>query len=121
MEEIIGKPIDPSASGGAIPDSPPKRTISLIRERMRGPFSRYPAVNRPISATKPTVLTIRQKIVSPVSRHPAVDERISKPPLKPISSLEAELPSRPGRDRDTARPTLGEGLAVSAFPRSVPV
>jgi hypothetical protein len=30
-------------------------------------------------------------------------------------------PSRPGRDRDTARATLGKGLAVSAFPRSVPV
>jgi len=26
-----------------------------------------------------------------------------------------------GRDRDTARATLGQGLAVSAFPRSVPV
>jgi hypothetical protein len=31
------------------------------------------------------------------------------------------VPSRPGRDRDTARATLGQGLAVSAFPRSVPV
>ena len=27
----------------------------------------------------------------------------------------------PGRDRDTARVTLGQGLAVSAFPRCVPV
>jgi len=27
----------------------------------------------------------------------------------------------PGRDRGTARATLGEGLAVSAFPRYVPV
>ena len=26
-----------------------------------------------------------------------------------------------GRDRNTARATLGEGLAVSAFPRYVPV
>jgi hypothetical protein len=26
-----------------------------------------------------------------------------------------------GRDRDTARATLGQGLAVSAFPRYVPV
>jgi hypothetical protein len=94
MEEIIGKPIDPSASGGAILDSPPKWTISLIREGIRGPFSRYPAVNRPISATKPTVLTrplVRQKIVSPVSRYPAVDEPISTPTLNSVSSVEAEL------------------------------
>jgi hypothetical protein len=34
---------------------------------------------------------------------------------------QSRLPSRPGRDRDTARATLGQGLAVSAFPRSVPV
>ena len=27
----------------------------------------------------------------------------------------------PGRDRDTARATLSQGLAVSAFPRYVPV
>ena len=92
MEDIIGKPINLSASGGAILDSPPKRTISLIRERIRGPFSRYSAVNRPISATKPTVPTrplVRQKTVGPV--HPAVDERLSKPTLNLISSIEAEL------------------------------
>jgi hypothetical protein len=94
MEEIVGKPIDPGASGGAILDSPPKRTISLIRERIRGPFSRYSAVNRPISATKSKVLTsplVRQKIVSPVNRYPAVNERISRPTLNPVSSIEAEL------------------------------
>jgi hypothetical protein len=94
MEEIVGKPIDPSASGGAILDSPPKRTISLIRERIRGPFSRYSAVNRPISATKSKVLTsplVRQKIVSPVSRYTAVNEQISTPTPNPFSSLEAEL------------------------------
>ena len=94
MEEIVGKPIDPSASGGAIPDSPPKRTISLIRERIRGPFSRYSAVNRPISATKSKVLTsplVRQKIVSPVSRYTAVNEPISTPTLSSVSSVEAEL------------------------------
>ena len=34
---------------------------------------------------------------------------------------EIHLSSRPGRDRDTARATLGQGLAVSAFPRYVPV
>jgi hypothetical protein len=96
MEDFIGEPIDPSASGGPIPDSPPKRTISLIRERIRGPFSRYPAVNRPISrlATKPTVQTrplVRRKIVGPVSRYPAVNERISTPTQNSVSSVEAEL------------------------------
>jgi hypothetical protein len=94
MEDFIGKPIDPSASGGAIPGSPPKRTISLIRETIRSPFSRYLAVNRPVSrlATKPTVPTrplVRQKIVGPV--HPAANERISRPTLNPISNIEAEL------------------------------
>src|SRR5580704_2687498 len=96
MEEIVGKPIDPGASGGAILDSPPKRTTSLIRERIRGPFSRYSAVNSPISrlATRPTVLTrsfVRQKIVDPVSRYPAVNKPILKPTPNPFSSLEAEL------------------------------
>ena len=94
MQEIVGKPIDPSASSGAILDSPPKRTISLIRERIRGPFIRYSAVNRPISATKSKVLTsplVRQKIVSPVSRYTAVDEPISTPTLSSVSNVEAEL------------------------------
>jgi hypothetical protein len=94
MEEIVGKPIDPSASGGAILDSPPKRTISLTRERIPGPYSRYSAVNRPISATKSKVLTsplVRQKIVSPVSRYTAVDEPVSTPTLSSVSSVEAEL------------------------------
>ena len=96
MEEIIGKPIDPSASGGAVANSPPKPTIPPIRQRILGPFSRYPAVNRPVSrlATKPTVPTrplVRQKIVGPVSRYPAVNERISRPTLNSVSSIEAEL------------------------------
>jgi hypothetical protein len=88
------KDIDPSASGGVVANSPPKPTIPPIRPRIRGPFTRYPAVNRPISAlaTRSTVLPrplVRQKIVGPADR--AVNERISKPPLNPISSIEAEL------------------------------
>ena len=94
MEEIIGKPIDPRALGGAVADSPPKPTIPPFRRRILGPFSRYPAVNRPVSrlATKPTVPTrplVRQKIGGPV--HPAVNERISRPTLNPVSSIETEL------------------------------
>jgi len=84
----------PSALCGAVVNSPPKRTISLIRERIRRPFSRYPAVNRPISATKPTVLTrplVRKKIAGPVSQYPAVNEPISTPTLNSVSNVEAEL------------------------------
>ena len=94
MQKIIGKPLYPSASCGAVVNSPPTRTISLICERIRGPFCRYSAVNRPISATKPTVPTrplVRQKIVSPVNRYPAVNERLPRPTLTPVSSIEAEL------------------------------
>ena len=94
MEEIIRTPMDPSASGGAVANSPPKPTIPPIRQRIRGPFTRYPVVNGPVSklALKPTVPTrplVRQKIVGPV--HPAVNERISRPTLNPVSSIEAEL------------------------------
>ena len=94
MEELIGKSIDPSVSGGAAADSPPKPTIPPFRRRILGPFSRYPAVNRPVSrlATKPTVPTrplVRQKIVGPV--HPAVNERILRPTLNAVSSIETEL------------------------------
>jgi hypothetical protein len=60
MEEIIGKPIDLSASG-AVANSPPKPTMPLIRERILGSFSRYPAVknalgNKPIS--RPTLISV---------------------------------------------------------------
>ena len=93
MEEIIRTPMDPSASGGAVAESSSKPTGPPIRQRIRGPFTRYPVVNGPMSMlAKPTVPArplVRQKIVGPV--HPAVNERISKPPLNPISSIEAEL------------------------------
>jgi hypothetical protein len=94
MEEIIRTPMDPSASGGEVANSPRKPTIPPIRQRIRGPFTRYPGVNRPVSklALKPTVPArplVRQKIVNPV--HPAANERISRPILNPISSIEAEL------------------------------
>ena len=94
MEEIIRTPMDPSASGGAVANNPPKPTILPIRQQIRGPFTRYPAVNKPIStlATKPAVPTrplVRQKIVGPV--HPAVNEPIWRPTLNPVSSIETEL------------------------------
>jgi hypothetical protein len=93
MEEIIGKPIDPRASGRAVAESSSRPTIPPIRQRIRGPFNRYLVVNQPLSklALKPTVPArslVRQKIVNP---HPAVNERISKPTLNPISSIEGEL------------------------------
>jgi hypothetical protein len=94
MEEIIGKPIDPRASGGAVAESSSRPTSPPIQQRIRGPFSRYRAVNRPISAlaAKPAVPRrplVRQKIVGPV--HPAVNEPIWRPTLNPVSSIETEL------------------------------
>jgi hypothetical protein len=75
---------------------PPKPTIPPIRQRIRGPFARYPVVNGPVSklALKPTVPArplVRQKIVGLVSRYPAVNERISTPTLNAVSCVEAEL------------------------------
>ena len=57
MENIvIANPIDPSVSGGAVANSPPKAPIPPIRQRIRGPFTRYPVVNGPMSRlAKPTV------------------------------------------------------------------
>ena len=43
---------------------------------------------------------------------------VAKVDHKTVAAVRRELT---GRDRDTARATLGQGLAVSAFPRSVPV
>jgi len=94
MEEIIGKPIDPRASGGAVAESSSRPTSPPIQQRIRGPFSRYPVVNGPVSklAQKPAAPTrplVRQKIVGPV--HPAVNEPIWRPTLSSVSSVEAEL------------------------------
>ena len=68
MENIIGKPLDPSASGGAVGSSPLKPTNPPIRERILGPFSRYPAVKNAL-----------------------VNKPISRPTLISVSSIEAEL------------------------------
>jgi hypothetical protein len=48
MEENIGKPIDPSVSGEAVAN-PPKPTIRLMREKVRGPFGPCSAVTKTIS------------------------------------------------------------------------
>jgi hypothetical protein len=62
MEDIvIANPIDPSVSGGAVANSPPKAPIPPIRERILGPSSQYPlvknvlvktAISRPTYASK---------------------------------------------------------------------
>ena len=62
--EDSAKPIDPSGSGGAVANRPPKPTISPIRERILGPLSRYPRLKNAL---------------------------VSKPILHPVSSIEAEL------------------------------
>jgi hypothetical protein len=68
MENIIGKPLYPSASCGAVAYSPPKPTMPLIRERILGSFSRYPAAKNALGK-KP----------------------ISRPTLISVSNVEAEL------------------------------
>ena len=68
MEDIIAKPTDPSASGGAVDNSPPQPTTTPIRERILGPLSRYPQV-----------------------KNASVKKTISRPTLNSVSSIEAEL------------------------------
>ena len=64
MQEVIGKPIDPSASGGAVANSPPKPTNPAIRQRILGQGSQYPRLKNAL---------------------------VPKPNLHPVSSIEAEL------------------------------
>ena len=70
MQEVIGKPIDPSASGGAVANSPPKPTNPPIRQRIRGPSSQYPLVKNVL-----------------------VKKAISRPTQNRVSSIDAELAS----------------------------
>jgi hypothetical protein len=52
MEDIvIANPIDPSVSGGAVANSPPKAPIPPIRERILGPSSQYPLVKNVLVKT----------------------------------------------------------------------
>jgi hypothetical protein len=64
MQEVIGKPIDPSASGGAVANSPPKPTNPPIRQRILGQGSQYPLLK---------------------------NASVSKPLLHPVSGIETEL------------------------------
>ena len=68
MENIIGKPLYPSASGGAVGSGPLKPTNPPIRQRILGQGSQYPLVKEGF-----------------------VKNTISRPTLNPVSSLEAEL------------------------------
>ena len=67
MEDILGKPIDLSASG-AVANSPLRQTIRPIRQRTRGPLSPYPLVKNAL-----------------------VKKPIWRPTLNPVSSIETEL------------------------------
>jgi len=52
----------------------------------------------------------------------AVYHLVDRPvPCTIAAFVKCEAAGIPGRDRNTARATLGQGLAVSAFPRYVPV
>jgi hypothetical protein len=64
MQEVIGKPIEPSAPGGAVANSPPKPTNPPIRQRILGQGTQYPLLKNAL---------------------------VSKPIVHPVSSIEAEL------------------------------
>jgi hypothetical protein len=64
MQEVIGKPIEPSVPGAAVANSPPKPTNPPIRQRILGQGSQYPLLKNAL---------------------------VSKPILHPVSSIEAEL------------------------------
>jgi hypothetical protein len=68
MEEIVGKQIDPSASGGAVANNPPKLRNPPIRQRILGQVSQYRLVKEGF-----------------------VKNTISRPTLNPVSSIGAEL------------------------------
>jgi len=97
MEEIVGKQIDPSASGGAIPDGPPKLTNPPIRQRILGQVSQYPLVKNAL-----------------------VKKPIWRPTLNPVSSIETELARvrsawaryRATNSRDAVYVYLGSVLAL---------
>ena len=95
MEEIIGTPIDPSASGGAVANSPPKDDPTDSTANTR-PIRPIPGGERTRLEVSPKANSageafVRQKIVGLVSRYPAVNERISTPTPNAVSCVEAEL------------------------------
>jgi hypothetical protein len=69
MQEVIGKPIEPSAPGGAVAKSPPKPTNPPIRQRILGQGTQYPLLKNAL---------------------------VSKPIVHPVSSIEAELAEMDG-------------------------
>jgi enoyl-CoA hydratase len=82
------------------------------------------------SATKVTVERRGQIVLIGINR-PYIHNRVDPETYNGLArafyqydhdpSLRAAVLFGHGRDRDTARATLGQGLAVSAFPRYVPV
>jgi len=93
MEDIIAKPIDPSASGRAVDDGSPKAFHPLGQEKKVNPFGQAPLARTPTEPPRPLV---RERILGPLSRYPlvknaSVKETISRPTLSAASGIEAEL------------------------------
>ena len=91
MEDIIVKPIDPSASVGAVDDGPPKVFHPPGQEKKVDPFGQAPLARTPTEPTRPLV---RERILGPLSRYPLVKnapvkETISRPTLNAASGIEA--------------------------------
>jgi hypothetical protein len=85
MSENTIKPIDSVASTGSV-SSPPKQTTLRVRGNIFRPFSQ---VLRAAQQTNPT-LTVREKIVGPFSRYPRTKKSISKPTKQPPRGIEVE-------------------------------
>jgi hypothetical protein len=102
----------------------------------RSPVREQPLLHQILDAAgrerrAPALILRRQLLAEPSHRAIEVmqlepvdagDPVVFAPAIRRADGAADEQPVQNGaRDRDTARATLGEGLAVSAFPRSVPV
>jgi hypothetical protein len=93
MEDIIAKPIDPSASVRAVDDGSPKAFHPPGQEKKVNPFGQAPPARTPTQPPRPLV---RERILGPLSRYPLVKNALVKKPiwrptLNPASGIEAEL------------------------------
>ena len=93
MEDIICKPIDPSASGGAV-RQPTEANDPTDSGEIRGPFSRYPAVKRPVSghkangANEAACSAENSRSSQPIPGGERTDLEVNP---NPVSSIETEL------------------------------
>jgi hypothetical protein len=88
MGDIIVKPIDPIASAGSVDDNQPKQAISAGQAKIVGQLSQVPLAKKPAI---PTRAFVREKVIGPFSRYPAFTKPAVKPIQNPVSGIETEL------------------------------